>query len=164
MSEKREYTLQLLQDQSGRTQSVRITQGAKAVTPPEPDPGHGEDPHDPDDGGWRPHDIVSPLNVVLHGVYKSGRSMTIVFPDDAEILVAGSDFTYSVDSSHMVPTLHVTRTKRGLSVGHSSIEDERTVDESGQHASDYQKRATITINVNGEVREVAVSLSLPPVK
>lgn len=37
MSEKREYTLQLLQDQSGRTQSVHVTQGAKAVTPPEPE-------------------------------------------------------------------------------------------------------------------------------
>lgn len=30
MSEKREYTLQLLQDQSGRTASVHVTQGAKA--------------------------------------------------------------------------------------------------------------------------------------
>lgn len=34
MSEKREYTLQLVQDQSGRTASVHVTQGAKAVTPP----------------------------------------------------------------------------------------------------------------------------------
>ena len=38
MSEKREYTLQLLQDQSGRTASVHVTQGGKAVTPPEPEP------------------------------------------------------------------------------------------------------------------------------
>lgn len=37
MSKKREYTLQLLQDQSGRTQSVHVTQGGKAVTPP-PEP------------------------------------------------------------------------------------------------------------------------------
>lgn len=37
MSEKREYTLQLLQDQSGRTATVRVTQGGKAVTPP-PEP------------------------------------------------------------------------------------------------------------------------------
>ena len=37
MSEKREYTLQILQALSGRTQSVRITQGGKAVTPP-PEP------------------------------------------------------------------------------------------------------------------------------
>lgn len=36
MSEKREYTLQFLQDRSGRTQSVRVTQGGKAVTPPRP--------------------------------------------------------------------------------------------------------------------------------
>lgn len=33
MSEKREYTLQLLQDQSGRTQSVHVTQGGKDDTP-----------------------------------------------------------------------------------------------------------------------------------
>lgn len=38
MSEKREYTLQILQALSGRTQSVRITQGGKAVTPPPPEP------------------------------------------------------------------------------------------------------------------------------
>lgn len=38
MSEKREYTLQFLQDQSGRTQSVHVTQGGKAVTPPTPEP------------------------------------------------------------------------------------------------------------------------------
>ena len=38
MSKKREYTLQLLQDQSGRTASVRVTQGGKAVTPPPPEP------------------------------------------------------------------------------------------------------------------------------
>ena len=38
MSERREYTLQLLQDQSGRTASVHVTQGAKAVTPPTPEP------------------------------------------------------------------------------------------------------------------------------
>lgn len=37
MSEKREHTLQLLQDQSGRTASVHVTQGGKAVTPPEPE-------------------------------------------------------------------------------------------------------------------------------
>lgn len=37
MSERREYTLQLLQDQSGRTASVHVTQGGKAVTPPEPE-------------------------------------------------------------------------------------------------------------------------------
>lgn len=37
MSEKREYTLQLVQDQSGRTQSVHVTQRGKAVTPP-PEP------------------------------------------------------------------------------------------------------------------------------
>jgi hypothetical protein len=37
MSEKREYTLQLVQAESGRTQSVHVTQGAKAVTPP-PEP------------------------------------------------------------------------------------------------------------------------------
>ena len=38
MSEKREYTLQFMQDQSGRTASVHVTQGAKAVTPPTPEP------------------------------------------------------------------------------------------------------------------------------
>lgn len=38
MSEKREYTLHLLQDQSGRTASVRVKQGGKAVTPPPPEP------------------------------------------------------------------------------------------------------------------------------
>lgn len=38
MSEKREYTLQLLQEQSGRTASVHVTQGGKAVTPPPPEP------------------------------------------------------------------------------------------------------------------------------
>lgn len=38
MSEKREYTMQLLQDQSGRTASVHVTQGGKAVTPPPPEP------------------------------------------------------------------------------------------------------------------------------
>lgn len=38
MSKKREYTLQLLQDQSGRTASVHVTQGGKAVTPPPPEP------------------------------------------------------------------------------------------------------------------------------
>lgn len=38
MSEKREYTLQFLQDQSGRTASVHVTQGGKAVTPPPPEP------------------------------------------------------------------------------------------------------------------------------
>lgn len=38
MSEKREYTLQILQALSGRTQSVRITQGGKAVPPPPPEP------------------------------------------------------------------------------------------------------------------------------
>lgn len=37
MSKKREYTLQLLQDQSGRTASVHVTQGGKTVTPP-PEP------------------------------------------------------------------------------------------------------------------------------
>lgn len=161
MSEKREYTLQILQALSGRTQSVRITQGAKTVNPAEPNPGHH--PHLPDDGGGNAQDLVSPLYVVLQGVTGSGEKM-IVFPDDAEIIVSRSDFTYSVDSSHMVPTLHVTRSAKGLRVGHSSFRDERTVDESGHHASDYQRDATITINVNGEVREVSVSLSLPPVK
>lgn len=38
MSEKRECTLQFLQDQSGRTASVHVTQGGKAVTPPPPEP------------------------------------------------------------------------------------------------------------------------------
>lgn len=38
MSEKREYTLQLVQDQSGRTASVHVKQGGKAVTPPPPEP------------------------------------------------------------------------------------------------------------------------------
>lgn len=161
MSEKREYTLQILQALSGRTQSVRITQGAKAVTPP-PEPDPGDHPHRPDDGGGNAHDLVSPLYVVLQGVTGSGKKM-IVFPDDAEIIVSRSDFTYSVDSSHMVPTLHVTRTAKGLRVGHSSFRDERTVDEHGS-ATDYQNDATITINVNGEVREVSVRLSLPPVK
>lgn len=37
MSERREHTLQLLQNQSGRTASVHVTQGGKAVTPP-PEP------------------------------------------------------------------------------------------------------------------------------
>lgn len=38
MSEKREYTLHLVQEGSGRTQSVHVTQGGKAVTPPPPEP------------------------------------------------------------------------------------------------------------------------------
>lgn len=38
MSEKREYTLHLVQEGSGRTASVHITQGGKAVTPPPPEP------------------------------------------------------------------------------------------------------------------------------
>lgn len=38
MSERREYTLHLVQDQSGRTASVHVTQGGKAVTPPPPEP------------------------------------------------------------------------------------------------------------------------------
>ena len=161
MSEKRECTLQFLQDQSGRTESVHITQGGKAVTPtPEPDPGHGQDPHNPDDGGGNAHDLVSPLSVVLQGVTGSGEKM-IVFPDDVEITISRADFTYSVDSSHMVPTLHVTRTAKGLRVGHSSFKDERTADGG---ASDYQRDATITINVNGEVRRVSVKLALPPVR
>lgn len=38
MSEKREYTLHLVQDRSGRTASVHVTQGGQAVTPPPPEP------------------------------------------------------------------------------------------------------------------------------
>lgn len=38
MSEKREYTLHLVQEESGRTATVRATQGGKAVTPPPPEP------------------------------------------------------------------------------------------------------------------------------
>ena len=147
MSKAREFTLQILQAESGRSQSVHITQGAKAVTPP--DPGH--DHHS--------SDLVLPSEIILEGVY--GNRKQIDFPKSEKITVLG-DFTYSVDSSKMVPELIVTRSDRGLTVSHSSFEDKRSVVDGT--AESYLDSATITITVRGEVYSIPVSLSLPPVE
>lgn len=120
MSEKREHTLQLLQDQSGRTASVHVTQGGKAVTPPPPEPPKPEEKivfdAEPNpismkwyekDGNMYIHRIYTPVDVTirsykeLDGVKTPLPVSCTISPSDApEYLpkegATGSDGIYTI--------------------------------------------------------------------
>lgn len=120
MSEKREYTLHLVQDRSGRTATVRATQGGKAVTPPTPPEPKPEEKvvfdAEPNpismtwyekDGNMYIHRIYTPVKVTIHsykevdGVKTPLPVSCTIAPSDAPDRIpkegaTGSDGTYTI--------------------------------------------------------------------
>lgn len=121
MSERRKYTLQLLQDQSGRTASVHVTQRGKAVTPPPPEPPKPEEKivfdagpnpititwQDKDGNGGAYHRIYHIAEVTIHSHKEVDGVRTLlpvsctISPSDAPTYILedeeiGSDGTYTI--------------------------------------------------------------------
>lgn len=102
MSEKREYTLHLVQDRSGRTATVRATQGGKAVTPPPPEPPKPEEKvvftAEPNpvvltyyikDGNMFAHRIYRPVDVTIQS-YKEVDGARTPLPVSCSISPTGA--------------------------------------------------------------------------